>query len=580
MRIAAAPARWLLCVALVAALAITAQRAIAEPVERPFNRLTSLVVSDDLRTIHLFGIFDPDGPAQDIPYGRLFADALALPAEAVVQGVAVPGFSLDFPAAFSTRWPAVQKKLADVDSEFGAYLGRNGKARDIYVTSALAQALNEARDGIRAVLKLRGIAPPDIDKLVSPVRTIDDLQALVIGIQRAGLLRADDRELNMSLMLAVEKFRQAKGNVFFYPDAVVAGYVGIPVQTEPRFHGINPNSQLARITLEGDVALKAIVAREDLKALLPFHLTRLEWKFQNLAAEEISAAEPLISVNLSPKNVALSTSPDGRVVFFDREEMAITYRPRDTTLSPSASQRAYGEFLSGHFDDYARKIAPLWTIRELYKVVAAARHLKARGVTLTVPAGAAWSAPRKVDAIWQAAALGTGGGTIERVILVGGVNLSTAAATKVAPLPASRLEAARAATAQLDSVFQSGGNGGVCFDGQPGCRPGVPLGVIKVGGVPRGAAGISSDVLTQMKARPELKKLVDDEQRAKAAWDKTQQELREKQASLGAAKTSEEKGRLQVELSNALQKASNAKSVLDTTQVKVEQGAKLIVSHK
>jgi hypothetical protein len=35
-----------------------------------------------------------------------------------------------------------------------------------------------------------------------------------------------------------------------------------------------------------------------------------------------------------------------------------------------------------------------------------------------------------------------------------------------------------------------------------------------------------------------------------------------------------------VELSTALQKSSTAKSVLDTAEVKVEQGARMIVEHR
>jgi hypothetical protein len=108
----------------------------------------------------------------------------------------------------------------------------------------------------------------------------------------------------------------------------------------------------------------------------------------------------------------------------------------------------------------------------------------------------------------------------------------------------------------------------------------VPLGFVKIGGDPRGSASLSQDVLAKMRARPELGKLLDAEQSARTAWNKTQDDIREKEASLSKAQTPQDKGRLQVELSSALQKSSNAKSAFDTTQVKVEQGARLIVEHK
>lgn len=553
---------------------------MAEPVERPFNRLTSLVVSDDLRSIRLFGIYDPDGPKQEIPYGKLFADAFALPKEGVTSGVRVPGFSLELAPKFATQRPAIKKKLEDANTDLYAFIGRNHQIHELYVTSALAQARKEAVEGIRAVFKIHGFPPQKIDEILSTVKTADDLYALLIGIQRAGLVRADDADLNMALKLAVERFRQAKGNIFFYPEQLTADYVGTPIQIEPRFYGINPNSQLARISLEGDIALKSVIARDNLKAVLPFHQTRLEWAFRNLRPEESRVAESSVAANLRPKTIALSSSPDGHVIFFDHEDVTIFYGPDDANILPSAEQRQYSEFLSSHFNDYAEKIVPLWMVRELYKIIAAARYLKAKGVTLSAAVDNTWKPPRNVNVVWQAAALGTGGGTIERVVMVGGVHLSVIDATSVAALSSQRIESLKAATAQLDSVYKSGANAGACYDGQAGCQPGVPLGFVKIGGGPRGAASISSDVLTQMKSRPELKKLLDDEQNAKAAWDKTQNELREKEASLAAAKTPEDRGRLQVELSKTLQKASNEKSVLDTTQVKVEQGAKLIVSHK
>jgi hypothetical protein len=568
--------RLLFFVAVAACLA-AACKAKAEPVERPFNQLTSLVVSDDLRSVQLFGIHNPLGPSRAIPYDRLFADAFALPTESVMEGS--PSFALDFTKSFWTQWPVIQRRLTNAETEFDAYINHNVKAHDAYVESALAQALEQAIKGVRAVFKVHGFAPRDIDDLFSTVHSIDDLKALVLGMQRAGVVRANDDLLNMSLKLAVDEFKTAEGNVFFYPEEVLAGYVGIPVQTEPHFYGINPHSQLARVMLEGDIALKHVVADNSLKGALSFHQTRLEWKFKNLSAEEIVACEPVISANIRPNVIALSASSDGRVIVFDREDLAIAYVPRDVRIPPSAADLRYSEFLTSHFSDYAREVEPLWMVRELYKIVAATRYLRAKGINLTGPTDNTWQPPQKVNAIWRAASGGTGKGAIERIILIGGVNLTVSGATSVTSMPSQRLEMVKAASAQLDSVFKSGGSG-VCYDGQDGCKAGVPLGFIKIGGDPRGSASLSQDVLAKMRARPELGKLLDAEQSARTAWNKTQDDIREKQASLSTAKTPEDKGNLQVELSKALQKASNAKSALDTTQVKVEQGAKLIVEHK
>ena len=189
---------------------------------------------------------------------------------------------------------------------------------------------------------------------------------------------------------------------------------------------------------------------------------------------------------------------------------------------PSNAARQYSDFLTRHFKEYASEIGPLWAVRELYKIIAAARYLKSRGVVLESSGWSStkWRPPRKVNAIWQAASLGTGSGTIERAVLIGGVNLSVARATSVAALPAQRIERLKAAGAQLNSVFQSKGSG-ACYDGQAGCKPGVPLGFIKIGGAPRGTASLSPKVLTEMKQRPEpFGKLLTDERNAEGSLGK------------------------------------------------------------
>jgi hypothetical protein len=551
----------------------------AEPIERPFNQLTSFIVSEDRRTVELFGIYNPHGSREAIPYDRLFADAFGLADERLDQGIICPGFTLLFPAAFPTQWAAIQKRLADADTELGVFLSRNQQAHEAYIDAALDQAFKEARAAIRTVFKARGYSEHDIDWLLAQVKTADDLKAVIQGMQREGVVSSDDSLLNMALFLAVEKYKQTKGNIFFFPPGLTAAYAGIPIFAEPHFFGIEPNSQLARIVLEGDVALKRLSADKSLKETLAFHQTYLEWKFRNLQPAEIKADVPVMSLYLQPKLIVLSVSSDKHVVSFEHTEVAVILKPHDWRQPQSAANRQYSDFLTQHFDDYAQEIEPLWTIRELYKIVAATRFLKSMGVVLHAPLDNSWQPPRQVAAVWQAASLGTGTGTISRVAVDGGVSLHLMDATTVTPLPAQRGEDIRAASAQLDAVFKSHGSG-VCYDGREGCVAGVPLGFIKIGSEQRGSAGLSPEVLAKMKSRPELSKLLDDEQGAKTAWTQTQDEIRQAEASLSTAQNQQDKGRLQVELSKALQKASNAKSVLDTAQVKVEQGATMIVEHK
>src|SRR5690348_277663 len=61
------------------------------------NDLTHVVISQDGRSLRLFGTSDPAGPQQAIPYLQILAASLLLPDErgpAHVRG-SIPGFSLN-----------------------------------------------------------------------------------------------------------------------------------------------------------------------------------------------------------------------------------------------------------------------------------------------------------------------------------------------------------------------------------------------------------------------------------------------------------------------------------------------------
>jgi hypothetical protein len=241
---------------------------------------------------------------------------------------------------------------------------------------------------------------------------------------------------------------------------------------------------------------------------------------------------------------------------------------------------AYSDILSRQIEDYARELEPLWAMRELYKIISVARYLKPSGVSASATMDASWTPPRRVEATWNVASVGTGRAWLGRVALTGGVYCPVKGATKISRLPEQRAQPIlnAAASAQLDAVKKSLGSG-ICYDGQPGCGVGVPLGAIRIGNSPRGSASLPPDTVAKMRSWPDLARLLDGEDHAIADWVETQNIIREKQASLAAASPAE-KGQHQVELANAIQKSAEAQSKFNTAPVKVEEGAKMVVEHR
>jgi hypothetical protein len=551
-------------------LTLAPAQASAQPSDRPFNQLTSLVVSEDRRSIQLFGIYNPRGPREAIPYRELFADAFLLPDEKEQPDL---GFSLEPASNFSAEWSTVEKRMNRKSSQ--ALLLEDSDARREFLDSLLNQAIKEERGAVSRFLASRGFDEHQRSGILSEINTADDLKAVGRRMQEEGIISYDGW-LHM-LDDAAIRFQTTKGNVFLLPPGLAARMAGVWIRTEPRFNGIDPNTQLARIVLEGDVALKRVTTTGNgLGSVLPFHQSRIERDLRSGHYDN-----RIIAVNIRPTLIKLSLSSDKRVISFEDAKCAIRFAPGIVSQAPTPGEVAYSDFLTLHFDDYAEQIEPLWMVRELYKILAAVRYLKSDGVVISAPIDKSYEPPAQAETVMEAASVGTGVATNFEVEITGGIYLNVGAASSTVTMPAQRAEVFRAAAAstQLDSVFQSNGSG-VCYDGQPGCVPGAPLGAIKLGANPRGSGNVSEAVLKAMQKKPELAKLLLDEQHAKAAWLETQDAIRQAQVELATAQSPSDKGRLQVALSNKIQKASTAQSLYEYTETKVEEGAKLIVRHQ
>jgi hypothetical protein len=117
---------------------------------------------------------------------------------------------------------------------------------------------------------------------------------------------------------------------------------------------------------------------------------------------------------------------------------------------------------------------------------------------------------------------------------------------------------------------------GICSDGRPGCSGAASPEPTPIGSAPRGSASLSQATRQVMKRTAAGAALLDKEAQATSALTEASEKVRHKEAELAAAPTPADKGRLQVEVSAALQDETNARSNAETAQVKVEEAARVI----
>ena len=563
---------WLPGALLVMFLGASVGPAPAQP--SPFNRVTSIVVSEDWREAQLFGVLDPAGPSISIPYQELLLEALRLARENSAVGEL--GFSLE-PAADNVKsWASFKHKMATFEDDVAAYLARDAQAYQRYMATAVAQAIAEVRTSIKSYLLELGKDRRRVSLILDRVRNPDDLSLALAEIDRVGLLSKDDPYLSTVIDTAIDRYKNGKGNIFIYPIGITEQVSQIRLTYKPVFYGVDDRSQLARILFESDITLKMLSTEPSLKEGLPFHQPLVEWRLRRLHRSGPQLAEPLTAITIRPISIKLAVSSDSRVLYFANEEVGVALGSREPGRQLDDAHGSYAQFMTAHFNKYAAVMPPLWELREAYKIVAAARYLGTRGLSLDMAKVALWSPPEEAVSIAISASIGMGDDRIGRVSIVGGVSLRTEQQTTVNAAPAKAVEAARrvVTSAQLDSVVKSRGSG-VCYDGQPGCLPGTPLGKLVLKSPPRGSASLAPEIVKRLKLMPSYAPLLEEETRASATWATAREKTMAAQKELDRQPT---RGDLQVSLSAARQAESTAKSVLDTVQVKIEDAGRVIVT--
>ncbi len=172
-------------------------------------------------------------------------------------------------------------------------------------------------------------------------------------------------------------------------------YPGLPaLQLEPVcLDGLDPKSALAQVFFRADVAMKSLLALPDAADRVPGHRSQAEYHQAFLAQRGKGGSGGGLRARswLQPGVVELRVDPGGGLVRFGEARMAIRSKVMEDTGRLGALQQegvdAYAAEVSSRYEAYARVEPELHRLREAAKVLALARWVRARGMTLRTSFG-------------------------------------------------------------------------------------------------------------------------------------------------------------------------------------------------
>jgi hypothetical protein len=414
-----------------------ADAAVASSPERPFNSLTFLAIDPATKQVTFHGDVDPDGPEEPVPYAQLLAAAMRLPPEAGPPGLtgSVPGFSLEPIQDLGAVLPHLMERLAGLQ---GTPELQRAMQNDEMAASFAEQSLGSLKGELWGYFAQKDPSMKwvfDFDRIESP----DDLARFMKRWRAAGLIgEQDNAAMRQFFQAALMEPMNREGGLLFLPAGPMKQALNLHLTAHPTYYGIEEDTDLARIILDADLALKSLAGPRghELAKKLPFHRTMLEWEVQQGGVAHVlsKANSPLGTIQVQPGQFELGISSDNSVVSFDGAALQIIVSGRTPGEERSPVQLEYARFATEHFDDYAHQVAPLWNIREAYKLVAAARLLQSRGIAVTLPdLDTSWRPPEEVESEWEFASVGLGVGKTpsDAVTYLGGVGVQIANRTQV-----------------------------------------------------------------------------------------------------------------------------------------------------
>jgi len=197
---------------------------------------------------------------------------------------------------------------------------------------------------------------------------------------------------------------------------VIAKLYDLPLpKADVVFTDLPSDSLLGEVFFQSDYRLKSVCTFPDVKTKVPAHLTQQEF-MQHYATTAMN--QKLCRVNLRagnrlvPGEVKMRVSPTGDLVAFGASKIQVVgwiidlqgQVDKETTAFISTALTKYADFLTEHYDAYAR-VYPEWhKLTEAAKIIAFARWATQNGYTLNVTGEpkAMVKLPAQVNGFWSA----------------------------------------------------------------------------------------------------------------------------------------------------------------------------------
>ncbi|MCW8914671.1 MAG: PDZ domain-containing protein [Magnetovibrio sp.] len=151
-------------------------------------------------------------------------------------------------------------------------------------------------------------------------------------------------------------------------------------KVKPRYIGLPPQSELARLFVEADYVGKAVLHMPELSEHIPAYRTEYDYAQSRPGV----GSETTNRLWIEPARIRVHRSRDNSNLRFGRTEMRINIA-RAIGTSVERYDDRYSRFLTRMYDDLSAEFYPLHELREASKLAVVARWIKSIAPTFTLP---------------------------------------------------------------------------------------------------------------------------------------------------------------------------------------------------
>ena len=226
----------------------------------------------------------------------------------------------------------------------------------------------------------------------APENKIQNLVASIRAGQSADIL-IDYMGKQLSDYIANKSGKKMINGLILGPAIISKIYKLPPFKVKLTFYNLPADSLLGDVFFKSDYRLKSLCTFPEARKKVPAHLTENEFMQKEMPADinkRFCGAGAYTGKRLIPTEVTMQVSPSGDIVEFGKSRIKIISwinktigeLDQETVNFLSRTMSKYADYLTEHYDQYA-KVYPEWhKLSEAAKVIALARWAKSNGYTL------------------------------------------------------------------------------------------------------------------------------------------------------------------------------------------------------